>query len=89
MVWNKNLSLFLIHSGDDSAALEANMNNENKIYFLLWQFKFLAIPNRKIAKLIEAGGKQTFFNNKFNCKEEMTERAYAYRNVLKKQYDEL
>ena len=32
MVWNKNLSLFLIHSGDDSAALEANMNNNNKIY---------------------------------------------------------
>ena len=34
MIWNKNLSLFLIHSGDDSAALEANMNNDNKNLFI-------------------------------------------------------
>ena len=32
MVWNKNLSFFLIYSGDDSVALETNMNNKNKIY---------------------------------------------------------
>ena len=30
-----------------------------------------------------------FFNAKFNCKEEITRRAYTYRNVSKKQYDEL
>ena len=32
MVWNKNLSFFLIYSSDDSVALETNMNNNNKIY---------------------------------------------------------
>ena len=29
-----NLSFFLIHSGDDSAALESDMNNNNKIYLI-------------------------------------------------------
>ena len=32
---------------------DRNMNNDNKFIYLLWQFKFLAIPPQKMAKLIE------------------------------------
>ena len=31
MVWNNNLLFFLIHSGDNSTALETNMDNSTKI----------------------------------------------------------